>query len=107
MNEQVIGTCSECGGAVTVPALWLGIYPPVPTCRKCGAVAKQSYGPVILMRPPQRTIRPAGRTWPRWEDLPVQEEPYQDGYKRRCRGNQRPTTDDRERYAEEISRTNR
>lgn len=26
-----IGACSVCGGRVTVPDTWLGIYPPVPT----------------------------------------------------------------------------
>lgn len=45
---RVIGTCSICGGAVTVPALWGGILPPQPTCASCGSVAA-SHGPVIKM----------------------------------------------------------
>ena len=45
----VIGTCSICGGAVTAPAVWSGVVPPVPTCSSCGAIKKQSYGPVIDM----------------------------------------------------------
>lgn len=45
----VIGTCSICGGAVTVPVAWCGVVPPVPTCASCGAIKKQSYGPVIDM----------------------------------------------------------
>lgn len=55
MNTNVIGTCSLCGGAVTVPAIWHGIIPPVPTCAKCGATAKQ-YGPTIEMERPTKPI---------------------------------------------------
>ena len=47
----VIGTCSICGGAVTVPAAWSGVVPPVPTCASCGAIKKQPYGPVIKKQP--------------------------------------------------------
>jgi len=46
-----IGTCEACKGPVQVPVVWFGIIPPVPTCGCCGAVAKQSYGPVIPMEP--------------------------------------------------------
>lgn len=45
----VIGTCSICGGAVTAPTVWSGVVPPEPTCSSCGAIKKQSYGPVIDM----------------------------------------------------------
>lgn len=45
----VIGTCSICGGAVTVPTAWSGVVPPVPTCASCGAIKNQPYGPVIDM----------------------------------------------------------
>lgn len=48
---SVIGTCSICGGAVTVPTVWAGVVPPVPSCTACGATKKQSYGPVIEMDP--------------------------------------------------------
>lgn len=51
--DRIIGTCSICGGPVTVPTSWLGVYPPVPTCRTCGAIKKESYGPVIDMDPPK------------------------------------------------------
>lgn len=54
-NRTVLGTCSLCGGPVTVPTVWHGIIPPVPTCGQCGATAKQSFGPVIPME--------RGRTW--------------------------------------------
>ena len=50
MSETVIGTCSLCGGPVTVPSPWLGILPPTPTCKQCGAV-KSDHGPTIEMRP--------------------------------------------------------
>ncbi len=49
--DAVIGTCSICGGPVMVPAVWYGIEPPIPTCRNCGAVREQTYGPIIPMRP--------------------------------------------------------
>lgn len=49
MMVQVVGTCSLCGGAVAVPAMWMSIIPPVPTCGSCGAVAA-AHGPVIPMR---------------------------------------------------------
>lgn len=43
------GTCSICKGLVTTPDVWMGIYPPIPTCISCGAKAKQPHGPVIEM----------------------------------------------------------
>jgi hypothetical protein len=48
--SRVVGTCSVCGGAVTVPAVWCGVFPPTPTCSACGAEAA-SHGPVIPMKP--------------------------------------------------------
>ena len=51
-NERVVGICSECGGTVTVPTVWYGIYPPSPTCNSCGATADiKSNLPVIPMKP--------------------------------------------------------
>lgn len=44
----VIGTCSLCGGRVTLPFVWHSVVPPVPTCESCGAVKAE--GPVIEMR---------------------------------------------------------
>jgi len=52
-NQQTIGTCSICGGAVTAPAIWMGVIPPTPTCSRCGAHAALNYGPVIPMVPCQ------------------------------------------------------
>lgn len=49
LGHPVIGTCSLCGGAVTVPTLWGGIIPPTPTCSSCGAVKKAAHGPVVEM----------------------------------------------------------
>lgn len=46
----IIGTCSLCGGAVTLPACWMDLaVPPVPTCTTCGATKKQPHGLVIEM----------------------------------------------------------
>jgi hypothetical protein len=70
MTTRVIGTCSVCSGAVTVPEAWLGTVPPTPECVSCGAVAKQHHGPVIEMRP---------RQWPAtlpWLDLRYEPRPY-------------------------------
>lgn len=50
MND-VIGSCSICGGQVLCPRVWHGVIPPVPTCSQCGATA--SVGPVIPMVPRQ------------------------------------------------------
>lgn len=47
--NNVIGTCSLCGGAVTTPQLWHGVLPPVPSCSSCGATKKQPHGPVVEM----------------------------------------------------------
>lgn len=51
INDKVVGTCSLCGGAVTLPVIWFGVIPPIPTCSSCGAVARQNNGPVIPMEP--------------------------------------------------------
>ena len=72
MSERILGTCSICGGAVTVPATWLGIHPPSPSCISCGATPVQPYGPVIPMRPRQPSWSPAWqwqRTSPQWQPV--------------------------------------
>lgn len=51
--KQTIGTCSLCGGPVSVPVgPWGSVIPPKPTCEGCGAVAAE-HGPVVPM------VRPA------------------------------------------------
>lgn len=50
MTINIIGTCSLCGGPVSVPMVWHGVYPPTPTCTGCGAI-KRGHGPVIDMAP--------------------------------------------------------
>lgn len=45
---MVIGTCSNCGGPVTVATF---VINPVPTCKMCRATAKEPYGPVVQMNP--------------------------------------------------------
>lgn len=50
-NSVTIGTCSLCGGEVTMPKAWWSVVPAKPTCEQCGAV-KRASGPVIDMQPP-------------------------------------------------------
>lgn len=50
--EKEVGEYSLCGGSVTVPVVWMGVTPPVPTCRRCGATARPAGGKVIPMRKP-------------------------------------------------------
>jgi hypothetical protein len=57
MTKRTIGTCSLCGGAVTVPTVWLGTVSPVPQCETCHATPKKPHGPVIEMAPPERNWR--------------------------------------------------
>jgi hypothetical protein len=33
--DHVIGTCGNCGGCVSVPAIWGGIHPPTSRCQSC------------------------------------------------------------------------
>lgn len=49
MSTTTIGTCSICGGRVSVPTIYFSVVPPTPTCENCGATALPS-GPVIPMR---------------------------------------------------------
>ena len=60
MSQQSIGTCGNCGGMVAVPTAWYGIYPPTPTCVRCGAVPKNTYGPRMEMDPPRESLGPKG-----------------------------------------------
>jgi hypothetical protein len=48
-----VGTCSICGGRVSVPDIWMGIYPPIPQCDSCHAMQTQPHGPVVPMTPLQ------------------------------------------------------
>lgn len=42
--DKILGSCSQCGGDVTVPESYMSVVPPVPTCKSCGATVKR---PVI------------------------------------------------------------
>lgn len=44
--ETIIGTCSRCGGPVSMPGFMVN---PVPYCKRCGAIARQPHGPIIPM----------------------------------------------------------
>lgn len=61
MGEQVVGTCSICGGDVVgVRGAWMSISPPPPDhCVECGAVAAAQVPPVIKMvpAPPSHSTR--------------------------------------------------
>jgi hypothetical protein len=58
--KKSIGTCSLCGGPVTVPDPWWGIFPPTPACDQCGAVPVAAHGPVLPMKRPMSFVRGAG-----------------------------------------------
>lgn len=47
-----IGTCGLCSGPVTVPSIWMGVYPPTPRCSHCGAIPLHAHGPRLPMQPP-------------------------------------------------------
>lgn len=49
---NIVGQCNLCGGRVVTPSVWLGIYPPVPTCQSCGATEKSSLPVLDMERPP-------------------------------------------------------
>ena len=48
----IIGTCSLCGGPVTVPNYLnvISLIPATPACAQCGAVPMDTHSPVIPMR---------------------------------------------------------
>lgn len=50
MSDIIKGTCGACGGPVTVPAVWMGINPPTPSCKQCGRFAAAAFGPTIPMK---------------------------------------------------------
>lgn len=52
---HIVGTCGRCGGPVELPDVWMGIYPPTPTCRQCGATAKENHGQKLDMDDPPIT----------------------------------------------------
>jgi hypothetical protein len=60
------GTCSLCGGPVVTPDVWMSIVPPTPTCQRCGARLKQSYGPVLPMEPAPEITPPDPQTTDGW-----------------------------------------
>jgi hypothetical protein len=45
---MIVGTCGNCGGPVVMNITWLQVEPR-PTCRDCGAMAKNKYGNTIEM----------------------------------------------------------
>ena len=55
-NRQVVGTCGNCGGAVTLPIVWMSVVPPVASCEDCGATVAQG-GPILPMNLPTPPLR--------------------------------------------------
>lgn len=52
-GKTVIGSCSICGGSVTIHEMWGATIPDIPRCEDCGAVKADPPGPTIPMRPTQ------------------------------------------------------
>lgn len=68
MSYSTVGTCSLCGGPVTVPTIWHGVIPPTPTCQQCGAHAA-THGPIIPMQPNGVRMTYSGNTIPKVENI--------------------------------------
>lgn len=52
MNKRIVGKCSQCGGIVSVPTVYLSVVPPVPQCERCHAVQDVTDGlPIIKTIP--------------------------------------------------------
>ena len=58
--DTTLGTCSVCGGRVTVPEAWYSTKPPIPRCESCGATVKQPYGPILQTENPTRKAQERG-----------------------------------------------
>jgi len=56
LSNITVGTCGVCGGPVCIPSAWYGINPPPKQCSVCGAIAKESYGPVLPMQERQYNL---------------------------------------------------
>lgn len=41
-NRQIVGKCSQCGGVVSLPKVWMSVNRPVPTCERCHAVVDET-----------------------------------------------------------------
>lgn len=54
-NEQIVGTCGNCGGPVVMPTIWHSILKPPRICKNCGVHATEDYGPVLPMEKPKYT----------------------------------------------------
>lgn len=55
IGHKAMGKCSQCGGIVSVPEVWHGIFLPKPTCESCGAIADPH---AHLQTIPTRPVKP-------------------------------------------------
>lgn len=53
LNLRPIGRCSECGGVVSVPAVYMSMNRPIPRCERCGAVVKEGNDLPIMKTTPR------------------------------------------------------
>jgi len=60
-NTRVVGRCSQCGGVVSVPTVFLSVVPPVPTCEQCGAVMNRAANLPVVPTVPMG--QPRGDRW--------------------------------------------
>lgn len=42
MNNIPVGKCSQCGGVVSVPRVWMSVNRPIPRCERCGGYADEA-----------------------------------------------------------------
>jgi hypothetical protein len=54
--HQIVGKCSLCGGAVTVPTVYHSTVPPTPSCQSCGATKKNDLPIVEMERAPRQQL---------------------------------------------------
>lgn len=52
LNKRPVGSCSQCGGVVSLPITFHSVKRPVPTCESCGAVASETRNMPIIPTTP-------------------------------------------------------
>jgi len=49
-NSKIVGSCSICGGLVTIPNYLHSVTKPIPICQNCGATMKLPEIPMVPMK---------------------------------------------------------